>query len=211
MNQCLSDAKSLVVGVSTESDVIINGPCVTSKLIGSNHCEFRKEIAAEYEAIRFNYLSRKSAKEYLSIEKARANKLQSNWQNLSIKKPNQLGVQTFEDIDISVLRNYIDWTPFFFTWEMRKKYPAILKDGNFGKQAQQLFTDANKMLDDIIKNRWLKAKAVLGIWQANSVGDDVHLYINSDDFRYLVFKNHFIIFKCFKLKGISARIFNKHC
>jgi len=89
-----------------------------------------------------------------------------------------LGVQVFEDIDIATIRNYIDWTPFFFTWEMRKKYPAILEDEVFGDQARQLLDDANTMLDNIIKNNWVQAKAVIGLWKANSVGDDVHLFKN---------------------------------
>ena len=92
-----------------------------------------------------------------------------------------MGVQVFEDIDIAIIRDYIDWTPFFFTWEMRKKYPAILEDEKFREQAKQLFDDANKMLDDIIDNKWLQAKAVIGLWQANSDEDDVHLYADGED------------------------------
>jgi 5-methyltetrahydrofolate--homocysteine methyltransferase len=154
---------------------------VTNKLIGSNHQDFQAKVADEYNAIKSNYLSRKSAKEYLSIKDARANNLQSNWQEMEITKPNQLGVQVFDEVDLAIIRNYIDWTPFFFTWEMRKKYPAILEDAKFGEQAKQLFDDANKMLDDIIDNKWLQAKAVIGLWQANSDEDDVHLYADSQD------------------------------
>ena len=154
---------------------------VTNKLIVGNHQDFQAKVTDEYNAIRSNYLSRKSAKEYLSIKDARANKLQSNWQEMEIKKPNQLGVQVFEEVDIAIIRNYIDWTPFFFTWEMRKKYPAILEDEKFGEQAKQLFDDANKMLDDIIDNKWLQAKVVIGLWQANSDEDDVHLYADGED------------------------------
>ncbi len=154
---------------------------VTNKLIGSNHQDFRDKVTDEYSAIKSNYLSRKSAKEYLSIKDARANSLQSNWQEMEIKKPNQLGVQVFDEVDLPIIRNYIDWTPFFFTWEMRKKYPAILEDEKFREQAKQLFDDANKMLDDIIDNKWLQAKAVIGLWQANSDEDDVHLYADGED------------------------------
>ena len=89
-------------------------------------------------------------------------------------------MQVFEDIDIATIRNYIDWTPFFFTWEMRKKYPAILEDENFGEQAKQLLDDANIMLDNIIKNNWLQAKAVIGLWKANAEGDDVHLFADGN-------------------------------
>lgn len=151
---------------------------VTSKLIGKDKANFQIAVATEYDTIKENYLNRKSDKEYLSIASARENAAKTDWENLTIPTANQLGVHVFDNIDIATIRNYIDWTPFFFTWEMRKKYPAILEDENFGEQAKQLLEDANTMLDNIIKNKWLKAKAVIGIWQAHSVGDDVHLFEN---------------------------------
>ena len=151
---------------------------VTSKLIGKDKANFQIAVATEYETIKENYLNRKSDKEYVSIASARENAAKTDWENLTIPTANQLGVQVFDNIDITTIRNYIDWTPFFFTWEMRKKYPAILEDENFGEQAKQLLEDANTMLDNIIKNKWLKAKAVIGIWQAHSVGDNVHLFEN---------------------------------
>ena len=153
---------------------------VTSKLLNSKKEEFNKEVASEYHAIKENYLSRKSDKEYVSIEKARKNATITDWEEVQITTPNNLGVQVFENIDISTIRNYIDWTPFFFTWEMRKKYPAILEDKIFGEQAKKLLDDANKMLDDVIANNWLQAKAVIGLWQANAEGDDVHLTENGE-------------------------------
>ncbi|MEC8853765.1 MAG: vitamin B12 dependent-methionine synthase activation domain-containing protein, partial [Bacteroidota bacterium] len=149
---------------------------VTSKLLNSKKEEFNKEITSEYHAIKENYLSRKSDKEYVSLEKARKNATITDWKGVQITTPNNLGVQVFENIDISTIRNYIDWTPFFFTWEMHKKYPEILKDEVFGEQARTVLDDANTMLDTIIKNNWLQAKAVIGLWKANSVGDDVYLF-----------------------------------
>ena len=151
---------------------------VTSKLLGKEKANFRISVTEEYETIKDNYLNRKSDKEYLSIGKARENAIVTDWENATIPAANQLGVQVFENIDIATIRNYIDWTPFFFTWEMRKKYPDILKDELFAEQANQLMNDANAMLDNIIKNNWLQAKAVIGVWQANSDGDDVHLFEN---------------------------------
>ncbi|MBC8510126.1 MAG: methionine synthase [Cryomorphaceae bacterium] len=151
---------------------------VTSKLLGKEKANFRISVTEEYETIKDNYLNRKSDKEYLSIGKARENAIVTDWENATIPAANELGVQVFENIDIATIRNYIDWTPFFFTWEMRKKYPDILKDELFAEQANQLMNDANAMLDNIIKNNWLQAKAVIGVWQANSVGDDVHLFEN---------------------------------
>jgi 5-methyltetrahydrofolate--homocysteine methyltransferase len=153
---------------------------VTSKLIGKEQAGFRTDVAAEYDTIKENYLNRKSEKKYVSIEVARENATVIDWENENIPTANQLGVEVFEDIDTATIRNYIDWTPFFFTWEMRKKYPSILEDEVFGNQARQLLDDANIMLDNIIKNNWLQVKAVIGIWRANSDGDDVHLYDNDE-------------------------------
>tara|TARA_B110000444_G_scaffold232365_1_gene241010 strand:- start:987 stop:4622 length:3636 start_codon:yes stop_codon:yes gene_type:complete len=151
---------------------------VTSKLIGKDKANFQIAVATEYETIKEYYLNRKSNKEYVSIASARENAAKTDWENLTIPTANQLGVQVFDNIDIATIRNYIDWTPFFFTWEMRKKYPAILEDEFFGEQANALLNDANVMLDNVIKYDWLKAKAIIGVWQANSVGDDVHLFEN---------------------------------
>ena len=151
---------------------------VTSKLLGKEKANFRISVTQEYKTIKDNYLNRKSDKEYLSIGKARENAIVTDWENATIPAANELGVQVFENIDIATIRNYIDWTPFFFTWEMRKKYPDILKDELFAEQANQLMNDANAMLDNIIRNNWLQAKAVIGVWQANSDGDDVHLFEN---------------------------------
>ncbi|MAU35952.1 MAG: methionine synthase [Flavobacteriales bacterium] len=151
---------------------------VASKLLGKEKDVYRKEISTEYDVIKENYLNRRSVKDFISLEDARNNFYKVDWDQVSIHKPNQLGVQVFEDININTIRKYIDWTPFFFTWEMRKKYPEILKDKIFGEQALQLFDNANKMIDNIIKYNWVEIKAVIGIWEANSEGDDVHLFEN---------------------------------
>jgi len=151
---------------------------IISKLIGKEQAGFRTDIAAEYDTIKESYLSRKSDKQYVSIESARKNAVVMDWEKENIHTANQLGVQVFDEIDLETIRNYIDWTPFFFTWEMRKKYPVILEDEVFGEEARKLLDDANIMLDNIIKNNWLQAKAVICVWQANSVGDDVHLSEN---------------------------------
>jgi len=93
---------------------------VASKLLGKEKENFRTSVTEEYETIKENYLNRKSDKEYLSIGKARENATVTDWENSTIPAANQLGVQVFENIDIATIRNYIDWTPFFFTWEMLK-------------------------------------------------------------------------------------------
>ena len=151
---------------------------VASKLLSKEKDIYREKISIEYDSIKENYLKRRSDKDYISIEEARNNYYKINWNQVSIYKANQLGVQVFEDINISIIRKYIDWTPFFFTWEMRKKYPEILHDEIFGEQASQLYDNANIMLDNIVKHDWLEIKAVIGIWEANS-GDDVYLFANN--------------------------------
>ena len=148
---------------------------VLNKLLGDRSDDFNTEINNEYEKIKQNYLQRKSQKKYLSLVDARKNAFETDWQNLKITQPNKLGTQIFNDISIKEIRNYIDWTPFFYTWEMKKKFPLILDDENFGVQATQLYNDANKMLDNVIQNNWLNLKSVIGIWKANSVGDDIIL------------------------------------
>ncbi len=153
---------------------------VMSKLIGKEQVDFRKDVANEYNTIKKNYLSRKIEKQYISIESARKNAPIIDWKNTLIHTPNQLGTQVFDNIDIVTIRSYIDWTPFFFTWEMRKKYPDILDDNKFGKEAKRLFSDANNMLDNIIQNNWIKLKAIIGIWEASAKNDDVYLYDNGE-------------------------------
>ena len=85
-------------------------------------------------------------------------------------------MKVFEDLNLEELRKYIDWTPFFISWQLKGKYPDILKDDKYGEQATELYKDANKMLDDIISEKWIKANAVIGIFPANSNMDDIEIY-----------------------------------
>jgi len=122
--------------------------------------------------MRDRHNNKKETKEYLSIENARKNKTQIDWANYTPPKPTFIGTKTFADYDLSELRNYIDWTPFFQVWELHGKYPNILEDKIVGTEAKQLFADANAMLDKIIQEKWLTAKAVIGFFKANSINDD---------------------------------------
>ena len=151
---------------------------VISKLLGRKKAEYSSEISIDYEKIKENYLARRASKRHINLVEARKNSFKLDWKEEKSHTPNQLGVQSFDNIDINIIRDYIDWTPFFFTWEMRKKYPEILQDKKFGEQANQLFADANRMLDNIIQENWLQLKAVIGIWEAKSEGDDIHLFEN---------------------------------
>ncbi|HNP32138.1 MAG TPA: methionine synthase [Flavobacterium sp.] len=130
-----------------------------------------KAIREEYDKLREGYLSRSRDKNYLSIEEARKNKLKLDWDEYTPVKPNFIGTKTIE-VELDTLVDYIDWTPFFSSWELYGKYPAILTDEVVGEQASTLFADAQKMLQQIISEKWLTAKGVLGIFPANTINDD---------------------------------------
>ncbi len=154
---------------------------VVSNLIGSSERkdEFINKIKEEYHSLREDYKRKSSEKNFISIEEARLNKPDYDWTKAEITTPAFLGVKTFNDYPLIELRNYIDWTPFFLTWEMKGRYPAIFNDDKYGEEAKKLFEDANKLLDKVIKDKLLKAKAVLGLFPANSVGDDIQIYADA--------------------------------
>ena len=130
-----------------------------------------KAIREEYDKLRDGYLNRSRDKNYLSIEDARKNKLKLDWDNFTPVKPNFIGTKTVE-VELSELVDFIDWTPFFSSWELYGKYPAILTDEVVGEQATALFADAQVMLSQIVSEKWLTAKGILGIFPANTVNDD---------------------------------------
>ena len=130
-----------------------------------------KAIREEYDKLRDGYLSRSRDKNFLSIEEARKNKLQLDWDNFNSVKPNFIGTKTIE-VELSELVDFIDWTPFFQSWELYGKYPAILTDEVVGEQATNLFEDAQKMLQQIVSEKWFIAKGIFGIFPANTVNDD---------------------------------------
>ncbi len=135
------------------------------------------EYKAEYEQLRTDHKNRKSNKVYISLEEARKNKTQLDWQTTSIKKPSFLGTKVFEEYSLKELRKYIDWTPFFQSWELAGRFPGILTDSIVGKEATKLFEDANQLLDKLIAEKSIKAKAVIGFFPANTVQeDDMELY-----------------------------------
>jgi 5-methyltetrahydrofolate--homocysteine methyltransferase len=132
---------------------------------------FKADVRAEYDKLREGYLSRSRDKNFLSIEDARKNKLMLDWDNYNPKKPNFIGVKTIE-IPLDDLVDYIDWTPFFQSWELFGKYPAILTDEVVGEQATNVFLDAQNMLKQLLSEKWLTAKGVYGIFEANTINDD---------------------------------------
>ena len=138
-------------------------------------------IKEEYERVRKLRGNRKSSKKYLTIKKARENKLQLDWENYDPPKPTFLGTRVFDDYSLEELAEYIDWTPFFSTWELRGKYPAIFEDSFVGEEAKTLFNDAQSMLRRIIDEKWLTAKGVIGFFPANSINDDdLEIYADED-------------------------------
>ncbi len=158
---------------------------VVSSLLNENVEERKKFVQSfrnEYLLLKEDYEKKKSDKSYISLEEARGNRLKIDWTKTKIKKPNKPGVKVFKDYPLSTLRRYIDWTPFFMTWELKGKFPSIFEDKNVGVEAKKLFEDANKLLDKIINEKLLTANGVIGLFPANTVGtDDIEVY--SDESR----------------------------
>ncbi|MGK7369758.1 MAG: methionine synthase, partial [Candidatus Halalkalibacterium sp. M3_1C_030] len=142
--------------------------------------DFVKEKKEEYERLRDQHSNRSGRKKYLPIEKARKNKTPIDWEKTSVLKPKDLGRQVFEDYPLSEIRNYIDWGPFFIAWEMKGKFPDVLEDDKYGEEARKLYEDANRLLDKIVKKKLLRARAVMGLFPANAVGDDIEIYTDEN-------------------------------
>ncbi len=133
---------------------------------------YKQEIKLDYESFRDKFLSRTKKKEYKTIAEARENKFQIAWEESKIVKPNQLGIQVFEEVELEKLEEFIDWSPFFRGWELHGKFPDILTDDVVGEQAVELFADAQKMLKKIFSEKKLTAKGIFGLFPANAVSDD---------------------------------------
>jgi 5-methyltetrahydrofolate--homocysteine methyltransferase len=147
---------------------------IVSNLLSGNE-DFINEHLAEYKQVRELH-GQKKAKKYLAVDEARNNKLKIDWENTPIYTPNFIGVKQLIDFPIHELRKFIDWTFFFFVWELKGKYPDILKDENQGEEARKLFSDANQMLDRMEREKMISANGVFGIWPAHSCGDDIVIY-----------------------------------
>lgn len=138
---------------------------------------YKQNIRDEYEKLRFDFLNRAHEKKYISITDARKNKFKIDWNSQQIVKPNFLGKKQV-NVDLSELVPYIDWTPFFRSWQLFGKYPDILNDNIVGEQATILFNDAQKMLNKVVLEKWFKAKGIIGIYKANQINDDDIALIN---------------------------------
>ena len=138
--------------------------------------EIYDEIKASYAQLRIDHASRQKDKNYVPIEKARLNTPKIDWNNFKATKPQFLGNKYFMDYDLAEISKYIDWTPFFSTWQLSGKYPKIFENEIVGEEAKKLFDDANVLLKEIIENKLLTARAVVGFYPANAVGDDIILH-----------------------------------
>ena len=156
---------------------------VASNLLSSDEdlkSNFILDTKKEYARVRDQRKNRKSSKKYLSIKQARENKLKVDWDKFKPATPNFLGTKVFVNYSLKELREYIDWTPFFSSWQMAGKFPAILEDKIVGVEATKLYNDAQVMLDQLIEEKWLTAKAVVGIFPANTVADDdIEVYVTN--------------------------------
>ncbi|OYU49524.1 MAG: methionine synthase [Rhizobiales bacterium PAR1] len=149
---------------------------VSTLLSDETNDNYTADLKAEYEKVAAAHARSEADKLRLPIDKARANAVKLDWAGYTPPKPTFTGTRTFQTYDLGELAEYIDWTPFFQTWEMKGRFPAILEDEKQGEAARSLYEDAQAMLKRIIDERWFQAKAVIGFWPANSVGDDIHLY-----------------------------------
>ncbi len=168
-----------VVYVSNASRAV---SVVSNLLSDEKRADFFAQTKEEYERVRARHYKKGPRSSLISLEDARANSTSISFDDYTPKKPNKLGVTVLDDIDLNEVRKYIDWTPFFTTWQLSGKYPLILRHEVVGEEATKLFNDANAMLDDLIKNNKLTAKAVFGLFPANSDVDDIEVYkVNGSD------------------------------
>ena len=149
---------------------------VAEQLMGKKKKVFIDEVKIDYAKVRTQHEKHLKAKQLISINVARENRAILKFNSETIAKPNNLGTEIIDGISISTLLPFIDWTPFFQTWELYGRYPNILDDSIVGTEARKLFIDAKQMLQKIEKENWISAKGVVGIFAANSVGDDIEIY-----------------------------------
>lgn len=155
---------------------------VAGNLLGRNKEAYYKEVKEEYDKLRTDHKNRNKEKRYISIEDARKNKFQIDWKIQKPVKPTFLGTKNFIDYPLAEIASFIDWTPFFQTWELKGRYPKILSHPDVGEEATRVFNDAQKLLKEIVDNKLLEARAVIGLFPANTLDDDT-IIVYKDDSR----------------------------
>ncbi|MDO9382724.1 MAG: methionine synthase [Hyphomicrobiaceae bacterium] len=154
---------------------------VSNLLSDTERTPYIDNIKGEYVKVREAHLRNEAKKNRIPVSTARANKFKIDWGKYTPPKPSFLGTRAFKGYDLAELVPYIDWTPFFQTWELAGRYPMILNDNKVGAEAKKLFADAQQLLKRMVAEKWITANAVVGFWPANSTGDDVEIY--ADDTR----------------------------
>lgn len=150
---------------------------VCSNLLSQDlQANYAQEIKDEYEKVRTQHKNKKGPAKLLTLAEARANAYKTDWANYQPYQPELIGIRTLNNYPLEKIVPYIDWTPFFQAWELAGRYPDILQDEVVGETASQLFRDAQMMLKKIVEQKWLSANAVIGLFPANSVGDDIEIY-----------------------------------
>ncbi|HXD92861.1 MAG TPA: methionine synthase, partial [Bacteroidia bacterium] len=153
-------------------------PVASSLISNELRAEFMEGVNKDYARVREQNKNAQGQNKFISIEEARKNKFAIDWNKSEISKPSFIGNKVFDNYSLSEIAEYIDWTPFFISWEMKGSYPKILKDPTRGEEARKLFDDAQNMLKKIITEKWLTARAVIGIYPANATEDDIEVYEN---------------------------------
>ncbi|OBS94378.1 methionine synthase [Vibrio tasmaniensis] len=172
-----------VVYVNNASRAV--GVC-TSLLSNELKPAFVEKLDIDYDRVRDQHNRKKPRTKPVTLERARANKVAIDWRSYTPPAPAKPGVHIFNDFDVATLRQYIDWTPFFMTWSLVGKYPAILEHEEVGEEAKRLFKDANDLLDRVQKEKLLEARGMCAMFPVNSVGDDIEVY--TDESRTEVLK-----------------------
>ncbi len=149
---------------------------VASNLLSTEANGFSVKVKKEYQDLREIHANRKSDIEYVSLEDARTNKFSVDWSKNELYKPNVTGIKVFEDYSIEELAKYIDWSPFFSTWEMSGTFPRILESEKYGTEAKKLYDDAQKLLKQVIAEKWITAKGIIGIFPAVSDNEFIEVY-----------------------------------
>jgi 5-methyltetrahydrofolate--homocysteine methyltransferase len=151
---------------------------VVESLLGYKKEQFVEDLKLEYQKLREHHEKHRGAKQLISLNEAQANKFQIEFDQNDITTPNFLGVQEFRNIPLENLVPFIDWTPFFQTWELHGRFPKILEDEIVGSEAKKLYQDALNMLNEMVSEKWIEARAVIGLFPANSNGDDIEIYFD---------------------------------
>ncbi len=171
--------KSAVVHVNDASRAVTVVGDLLNKKSSKNYIS---DIKKDYKIFREKFLNRGKTKNYISLQEARYNKFKIDWDNSNMLKPNEMGVQMLQQISLKQLEEFIDWQPFFISWDLHGKYPDILSDKKVGEQASSLFNDAKKLIEEIIAKQGLKPKAVFGLFEANSIeNDDISIKKNGKE------------------------------